>query len=99
MIGRTLLQQARPITFAFKLANWLDQLTRCGAYLGEVRDRALVLQFGGAVGTLAASGQEALSVLSRLAARLELAEPRIPWHTAMSVFRGQIERSTACWRC
>jgi len=86
MIGRTLLQQARPITFAFKLANWLDQLTRCAAYLREVRARALVLQFGGAVGTLAASGQEALVVMSRLAERLELAEPTIPWHTARDRF-------------
>ena len=93
MIGRTLLQQARPITLAFKLANWLDQLTRGGTYLREVRDRALVLQFGGAVGTLAASGEEALSVLSRLAARLELAEPTIPWHTARDRF---FEICSAC---
>src|SRR5260221_1453638 len=57
MIGRTLLQQARPITFGFKLANWLDQLTRCGAYLREVRGRAVVLQFGGARGKLVASGK------------------------------------------
>jgi 3-carboxy-cis,cis-muconate cycloisomerase len=93
MIGRTLLQQARPITFAFKLANWLDQLTRGGAYLREVRGRAVVLQFGGAVGTLAASGPEALSVLSRLAERLELAEPTIPWHTARDRF---FEICSAC---
>jgi 3-carboxy-cis,cis-muconate cycloisomerase len=93
MIGRTLLQQARPITFAFKLAGWLDQLTRCAAYLREVRNRALVLQFGGAVGTLAASGQEALSVLARLAERLELAEPTISWHTARDRF---FEICSAC---
>jgi 3-carboxy-cis,cis-muconate cycloisomerase len=93
MIGRTLLQQARPITFAFKLANWLDQLTRCAAYLREVRNRALVLQFGGAVGTLAASGPEALSVLARLADRLELAEPTISWHTARDRF---FEICSAC---
>jgi 3-carboxy-cis,cis-muconate cycloisomerase len=93
MIGRTLLQQARPITFAFKLAGWLDQLTRCAAYLREVRNRALVLQFGGAVGTLAASGQEALSVVSRLAERLELAEPTISWHTARDRF---FEICSAC---
>jgi 3-carboxy-cis,cis-muconate cycloisomerase len=93
MIGRTLLQQARPITFAFKLAGWLDQLTRCAAYLREVRNRALVLQFGGAVGTLAASGEEALSVLSRLAERLELAEPTISWHTARDRF---FEICSAC---
>jgi 3-carboxy-cis,cis-muconate cycloisomerase len=93
MIGRTLLQQARPITFAFKLAGWLDQLTRCAAYLREVRNRALVLQFGGAVGTLAASGREALSVLTRLAERLELAEPTISWHTARDRF---FEICSAC---
>jgi 3-carboxy-cis,cis-muconate cycloisomerase len=74
MIGQTLLQQARPISFAFKIAGWLDQLIRCGVRLRDVRARALVLQFGGAVGTLAASGDSALAVLSSLAKRLELAE-------------------------
>ncbi|HYY27538.1 MAG TPA: 3-carboxy-cis,cis-muconate cycloisomerase [Chthoniobacterales bacterium] len=82
MIGRTLLQQARPISFAFKLAGWLDQLIRCRDRLREVRARALVLQFGGAVGTLAASERDALTIMSRLAERLELGEPTMPWHTA-----------------
>ena len=82
MIGRTLLQQARPISFAFKLAGWLDQLIRCRDRLHEVRARSLVLQFGGAVGTLAASGRDALTIMSRLAERLELREPTMPWHTA-----------------
>jgi 3-carboxy-cis,cis-muconate cycloisomerase len=82
MIGRTLLQHARPISFAFKLAGWLDQLIRCSVRLREVRSQALVLQFGGAVGTLAASGNEALAIMSRLANRLELGEPAMPWHTA-----------------
>ena len=82
MIGRTLLQHARPISFAFKLAGWLDQLIRCLSRVREVRTRSLAVQFGGAVGTLAASGPEALIVLSRLARRLELAEPAMPWHTA-----------------
>jgi 3-carboxy-cis,cis-muconate cycloisomerase len=86
MIGRTLLQQARPISFAFKLAGWLDQLIRCRGRLREVRARALVLQFGGAVGTLAASGHDALSIMSRLAERLELGEPTMPWHTARDRF-------------
>jgi 3-carboxy-cis,cis-muconate cycloisomerase len=82
MIGRTLLQQARPISFAFKAAGWLDQLIRCGARIRDVSARALVIQFGGAVGTLAASGNAALAIMSRLAERLELSEPTMPWHTA-----------------
>ena len=82
MIGRTLLQQARPISFGFKLAGWLDQLIRCRQHLRRARTSATVLQFGGAVGTLAASGNRGLAVLTRLAERLELAEPVITWHTA-----------------
>jgi len=82
MIGRTLLQQARPISFGFKAAGWLDQLIRCRQTLGRVRTSATVLQFGGAVGTLAASGDRGLVLLTRLAERLELAEPVIAWHTA-----------------
>jgi 3-carboxy-cis,cis-muconate cycloisomerase len=82
MIGRTLLQQARPISFGFKVAGWLDQLIRCRQRLRRVGSSATVLQFGGAVGTLAANGPRGLAVLSRLSERLELAEPVITWHTA-----------------
>jgi 3-carboxy-cis,cis-muconate cycloisomerase len=86
MIGRTLLQQARPISFGFKVAGWLDQLIRCKCRLREVRAQALVLQFGGAVGTLASSGSDALAIMSSLARRLELGEPAMPWHTARDRF-------------
>jgi 3-carboxy-cis,cis-muconate cycloisomerase len=82
MIGRTLLQQARPISFGFKAAGWLDQLIRCRQTLRRAHTSATALQFGGAVGTLAASGDRGLVVLTRLAERLELAEPVITWHTA-----------------
>jgi 3-carboxy-cis,cis-muconate cycloisomerase len=86
MIGRTLLQQARPISFSFKVAGWLDQLIRCKHRIRQVRAQALVLQFGGAVGTLAASGSEALAIMSNLARRLELGEPTMAWHTARDRF-------------
>ena len=86
IIGRTLLQQARPISLAFKLAGWLDQLIRSRATLRRVRKDVVVLQFGGAVGTLAASGTEALRILTRLAERLQLGEPAMAWHTARDRF-------------
>ncbi len=41
----------------------------------------LVLQFGGAVGTLASLGSSGAAVSARLAQLLELAEPELPWHT------------------
>ena len=58
MLARTLLQSAPPITFGYKAAVWYGAIHRswrrlCGSF-GE----ALVLQFGGAVGTLASYGAQ-----------------------------------------
>lgn len=51
MIGRTLLQQARPITFGLKTAYWLTSMGRSQQRLAESRKRVLVLQLAGAVGS------------------------------------------------
>jgi 3-carboxy-cis,cis-muconate cycloisomerase len=79
MPGRTLLQQAAPITFAFKAAGWLGALD---AAIGELRrvQQDLALQFGGAVGTLAAGGDRGIELSTALAAELGLALPAMPWH-------------------
>jgi 3-carboxy-cis,cis-muconate cycloisomerase len=79
--GRTLLQQALPLTFGLKAAQWLTGLDEARAALGEARSRALALQLGGAVGTLASLGDRGLDVAAEMARRLELAEPALPWHT------------------
>lgn len=81
MIGRSQLQQAVPITFGYKVAGWLASLQRHQRRLEELRPRLLQLQFGGAVGTLAALHPDGLAVRRELAARLQLAEPTICWHT------------------
>jgi 3-carboxy-cis,cis-muconate cycloisomerase len=47
----------------------------------ETRARVLVLQFGGAVGTLAALREKGLQVAEALAAELHLGLPTVPWHT------------------
>lgn len=80
MVGRTLLQHALPITFGLKVAGWLDAITRHRARLNEIRPRILVLQFGGAVGTLAALGSQGNDCAAALAQELNLALPAIPWH-------------------
>jgi 3-carboxy-cis,cis-muconate cycloisomerase len=41
----------------------------------------LVLQFGGAVGTLASLGTAGSAISAELARLLDLAEPQLPWHT------------------
>ena len=81
MVGRTLLQQALPTTLGLKVAGWLDAVTRHRARLAETRSRALVLQFGGAAGTLASLGANGLAVAQALAEELDLALPNLPWHT------------------
>ena len=79
--GRTLLQHARPISFGLKAAGWLDGITRCRKMLQEDAATNLSVQFGGAVGSLAASGPKGLEVLDALAQKLELGIPELPWHT------------------
>jgi 3-carboxy-cis,cis-muconate cycloisomerase len=78
--GRTWMQQAVPTTFGLQLAGWLDALDRHRARVTEVGGRALVLQFGGAVGSLAALGGRGTEVAAALAAELRLALPALPWH-------------------
>lgn len=80
MAGRTLLQQAAPLSFGLKLAGWLGALDRHRQRLAELRPRLLVLQFGGAVGTLAALGTRGLDVAAALAEELRLGLPEAPWH-------------------
>ncbi|MFZ0737469.1 MAG: 3-carboxy-cis,cis-muconate cycloisomerase [Candidatus Acidiferrales bacterium] len=79
--GRTWIQQALPTTFGLRAAGWLDAVTRHRGRLTETRGRALVLQFGGAVGTLAALGGEGLHVSKALGEELHLRVPEIPWHS------------------
>jgi 3-carboxy-cis,cis-muconate cycloisomerase len=82
--GRTLLQQAAPITFGLRAANWLTGLDDAAARLTAVRDERLALQLGGAVGNLAAFGDQGIAVAEALAARLDLPIPAVPWHSNRS---------------
>src|SRR6185312_6860378 len=81
LAGRTWLQQAPPVTLGLKLATALAAARRQAARLARVRSEVAVLQFGGAVGTLASLGADAAAVERALAAELDLAVPELPWHT------------------
>ena len=81
MAARTLLQQAVPTTFGLKAAGWLVAVLEARRRLAAVRDERLAAQLGGAAGTLAALGDEALEVVRLYAEELGLAEPVLPWHT------------------
>ena len=79
-VGRTWLQHATPITFGLKAAGWADALARGRVRLAQAFDESLVLQFGGAAGTLAALGGRGIAVAEALGARLDLRVPDLPWH-------------------
>jgi 3-carboxy-cis,cis-muconate cycloisomerase len=79
--ARTWMQQALPTSFGLKMAGWLDAIDRHRARLAETQERCLVLQFGGAVGTMAALGARGLDVATNLAKELQLPLPEIPWHS------------------
>ncbi len=79
--GRTLLQQALPLTFGLKAAGWLAGIDGALAGLTDVREREIAIQFGGAVGTLASLGDRGLDVAGELADLLGLPAPDVPWHT------------------
>lgn len=79
--GRTLLQQAIPVTFGLTAAGWLSGLDAAARSLRGVR---LAAQLGGATGTLASLGEQGPAVLAAFSRRLGLAEPVLPWHTERS---------------
>jgi 3-carboxy-cis,cis-muconate cycloisomerase len=80
MLGRTLLQPAPPVTFGLKVAGWLAAARRGWARVDATFTAALVVQFGGASGTLAALGERGLAVGHALAEELGLELPEAPWH-------------------
>jgi 3-carboxy-cis,cis-muconate cycloisomerase len=81
MIGRTLLQQAVPVTFGLVAAGWLTSIDEARAGLAAVSSQRLAVQFGGAAGTLASLGDDGPRVVALLAEELGLARPVLPWHT------------------
>ena len=80
MAGRTMLQQAGPITFGLKAARWLTLVTRRLGRLALARQDICVVQLGGATGTLASLGERGPEVTELLASELRLAAPPLPWH-------------------
>ena len=79
-MGRTFLQEARPTTFGFRTASWLDAVT---SHIEELRRQrqGLRMQLGGPVGDLSTYGDDGPRVVSSMGQQLELGEPDISWHT------------------
>ncbi len=90
--GRTYGQHAAPVTFGFKAAVWLTGIAEAAAQLPWLRERVLVASLGGAVGTLAALGEEGPTVLDAFARDLGLGTAPLAPHT----LRGRMA-DTGAW--
>jgi 3-carboxy-cis,cis-muconate cycloisomerase len=80
-VARAALRHALPIPFGLKVAGYAAALGRSRERLKRLRKDALVLQFGGSAGTLAALGDQGLDVSHRLSALLDLPAAEAPWHS------------------
>ena len=82
MVGRTHGGHALPITFGFKAAIWLSELSRQLERWDMARHRILVGNITGAVGTFASWGDKGLEVQERTLGLLGLGVPETVWHSS-----------------
>jgi 3-carboxy-cis,cis-muconate cycloisomerase len=74
LMGYTRMQPALPITAGDRIRAWRDPLVRHAERLKLTQSRDIILQFGGAVGTLDKFGEKADGVRREMAERLSLVE-------------------------
>ncbi|MCO6040937.1 adenylosuccinate lyase [Thermococcus alcaliphilus] len=76
-IGRTHGQHAVPTTYGMKFAIWLDEIQRHIDRIEEAKERILVGQMSGAVGTMASFGEKGLELQRLVMEDLGLKPARI----------------------
>ncbi|MCL2892287.1 adenylosuccinate lyase [Brenneria tiliae] len=84
--GRTHGMQALPTTFGFKLAVWLDEFIRHLERLSEIKERVLVGNINGAIGTYASFGEKGPEIERLTLDKLGLNTPNISWQSARDRF-------------
>ena len=83
MIGRTLLQQAKPMTFGVKTAGWLLACSRNLLRLRQMKTHLFHIQLGGAVG----SGNSDITwEVQEVMADLLGLSPSFPWQSQRDTF-------------
>ena len=80
MAGRTLLQQALPITFGTKVSQWAAALIAIVPQLLQLVQSGFYVQWGGPVG-VSNEDNESHDLPKQVAASLGLSAPLLPWHT------------------
>jgi 3-carboxy-cis,cis-muconate cycloisomerase len=86
MMGRSFMQQAKPITFGFKVATWLDGVLRTKKRLLYILKENFTVQLGGAVGHLSSMPKIGFEITETLGGILKLNTPSLSWHTQRDRF-------------
>ncbi|MBO9513414.1 MAG: 3-carboxy-cis,cis-muconate cycloisomerase [Variovorax sp.] len=81
VLARTLMQPASVTSFGLKCVGWAAPLVRSRARIAQAAARALQVQLGGAVGTLAQMKGQGPQVRRHMAEALGLREAGAAWHT------------------
>ncbi len=81
-IGRTHTQHALPMTMGLKIGVWLDELWRNYERLQELKERLLVSQLFGGVGTMDPFGDKAFELLDLFSEKVGLQAPNVAWHAS-----------------
>ncbi len=79
-LARTTGAHSGPAPFGLRLAGYAAALGRARERLRHARKDILTLQLGGPTATLPAFGDQALAVVERVAAMLDLPTADAPWH-------------------
>ncbi len=81
ILARTLMQPASVTSFGLKCAGWAAPLVRSRLRVEQAAARALQVQLGGPVGTLAQMKGRGAAVRERMAQELGLRDPGASWQT------------------
>jgi adenylosuccinate lyase len=82
MVARTHGQQALPTTFGLKVVIWISEIRRHIERVKRISESIAFGQLGGAVGTMAALGPQAMEIARRTLNVLGLKHSKIAWHNS-----------------
>ncbi|UCD87306.1 MAG: adenylosuccinate lyase family protein [Desulfobacterales bacterium] len=82
MAARTHGQHALPTTFGLKVVIWISEIRRHIERVKRISESIAFGQLGGAVGTMAALGPQAMEIASRTLDVLGLKHSKIAWHNS-----------------
>ena len=96
VVARTWMQHAVPTVLGLQFAGWADALGRHADRLTDVRRRDVVLQFGGAAGTLGTFGDRGTAVASPPSRRRSRCWP-VRWARLRAIWRSNRRRKWQSW--